>query len=69
MSIDDQAADIRNRMRNDFVKTLRQHYGTEAYVAGPLIQDLLSDAMHHVEHLLVCCAEAEQRGVLDAVDE
>lgn len=67
MSVEERAVDIRTRMRSDMIKTLRQHLGITVYIAGDLVDELLDDAMFHVEHLLVECACTEQREMIDHV--
>jgi len=47
------AAIIRERLREDYVKTLRQHLGQSFLITGGLLDALTDDAMHHVELLLV----------------
>lgn len=47
-----RAATIRERLREDMVKTLRQNLGVSFVVTGTLLDELVQDAMFHVEHLL-----------------
>ena len=47
-----RAATIRERLREDYVKTLRQNLGVSFVVTGTLLDELVMDAMFHVEGLL-----------------
>lgn len=47
-----RAATIRERLREDYVKTLRQNLGVSFQVTGVLLDELVNDAMHQIELLL-----------------
>lgn len=51
-AVEEQAGDIRERMRHDMLNTLRQHLGETFVITGTLLDALLDDGMFPVEHLL-----------------
>jgi len=54
VSTEEHQADIENRLRNDILVTLKRHglnYHTNDI--GGLLDDLVSDAMHQIDPLLI----------------
>lgn len=67
-SIQQQAADIRIRLKADMIRTIREHQGRRTFVHGPMVDALVQDAMHHIEPLLILAAAAAQEVSLDDGD-
>lgn len=58
MSVEERAKDIKSRLRADMAKTLRQnglasHSGVALQGLGDLLDELMEDALHHIEPLLL----------------
>lgn len=62
MSVEERAADIKTRLRNDMAKTLRSEVFADASLPGfsQLLDALMEDALHQIEPLLVEIDDAEK---------
>jgi len=54
VSTSEQQSDIEERLRRDMTSTLRQHgLPAPGIEVGELVEDLVRDAMHHIDPLLI----------------